>query len=166
MISNRAWNRLHGMVAQDLPSLAANTILPDGSGYWVFECYRVEPQQQLWLVTKRGTPVASMTSLKSAVSWCVADKYQQHQLSTEIQSLDNHKLLLESDIDTRRQLWRQCTGTRRDAASAKLASRQQRLDSVNQRLAKCINVAKYWQLRGFNNETARSGRNTPHRTHR
>jgi hypothetical protein len=37
---------------------------------------------------------------------------------------------------------------------------------VDERLTKCVNVAKYWQLRGFNNETARAGRSASHRPHR
>lgn len=154
------------MVAQDLAALAPNTILPDGRGYLVFEIYSLQPDQQYWQVRKRGEPVALMTGLKSAVSWCVADKYQQHQLSTEIMTLDQHKLLLESDISTRETLYKRRLTVDKEAVAAKLAARKRRLEGVDQRLAKCINVAKYWQLRGFNNETARAGRTASHRTHR
>ena len=92
------------MVAQDLAALAPNTILPDGRGYLVFEIYSLQPQQGAWQVYRKREPVAVMTGLKSAVSWCVADKYQQHALSTEILSLDQHKMMLENNLRVREYL--------------------------------------------------------------
>lgn len=167
MSPRKAIDRLRDIVAQDLDSLAPNTILPDGRGYLVFEIYSLQPEQGLWRVVKRRNHIADMTNLRTAVSWCVADKYQQHQLSTEIITLDQHKLLVESDLHAREALARRPgLMTSSDAMSAKLATRRQRLLGLEQRLAKCVNVAKYWQLRGFNNETARAGRTASHRTHR
>ena len=167
MSPQKAFHRLHDMVAQDLASLAPNTIIPEGRGYLAFEIYSIQPEQGLWRVAKRGDPQAIMTSVKSAVSWCVADKYHQHRLSTDIQDLDRQKLMLESDIAAREHMARRGRlSTSPDAVDAKIASRRWRLAQIDERLAKCVNVAKYWQLRGFNNETARAGRTTPHRTHR
>ena len=166
MSPQKAFHRLHDMVAQDLAALAPNTILPDGRGYLAFEIYSIQPQQGLWRVTKRQEQVALMTGLKSAVSWCVADKYHQHRLSTDIENLDQQKLMLESDIAAREHLAKRRLPISPDALAAKLASRRWRLAQIDERLAKCVNVAKYWQLRGFNNETARAGRTASHRTHR
>jgi len=167
MTPQKAFHRLHDMVAQDLAALAPNTIIPEGRGYLVFEIYSVQPHQGLWRVSKRGDLQAVMTGLKSAVSWCVADKYHQHRLSTDIQDLDQQKLMLESDIAAREHMARRGKlTTNSDAIEAKIASRRWRLQQVDERLAKCVNVAKYWQLRGFNNETARAGRTASHRTHR
>lgn len=167
MSPQKAFHRLHDMVAQDLASLAPNTILPEGRGYLAFEIYTIQPEHGLWRVSKRGDLQAIMTSAKSAISWCVADKYHQHRLSTDIQDLDRQKLHLESDLQVREHLIRKkrlALGA--DAAEAKLATRRWRLQQIDERLAKCVNVAKYWQLRGFNNETARAGRTASHRTHR
>lgn len=167
MSPKRVIQRLHDIVAQDLANLAPNTILPDGRGFQVFEIYGVQPEQGLWRVVKRGEPVAKMANIKNAVSWCVADKYQQHRLGNDIMSLDQRKIMLENDMRARQHLARSPRKhTSAEALDAKLAARRYRLEDIDQRLAKCINVAKYWQLRGFNNETARTGRTTPHRTHR
>ena len=154
------------MVAQDLAALAPNTILPDGRGYLAFEIYSIQPEQGLWRVTKRGDLQAVMTTVRSAVSWCVADKYAQHRLSTDILQLDQHKLQLENDITARENLAKRRLSISTDAIAAKIASRRWRLQQIDERLAKCVNVAKYWQLRGFNNETARAGRTASYRTHR
>ena len=167
MSPQKTFHKLHDMVAQDLASLAPNTIIPDGRGYLAFEIYSIQPQKGLWHISKRGVAVGTMTSARTAVSWCVADKYHQHALSTDIQNLDQHKQYLENDIHIRETLVR----ARRlpistDAAEAKISSRKRRLEQVDERLTKCVNVAKYWQLRGFNNETARAGRSASHRPHR
>lgn len=166
MTPQRAFHRLHEIVAQDLAALAPNTIMPDGQGYLAFEIYSIQPEQDLWRVTKRGDPQGVMTSVRSAVSWCVADKYAQHRLSTDILQLDQHKQQLENDIQIRATLAKQRLSISTDAIAAKIASRRWRLQQIDERLAKCVNVAKYWQLRGFNNETARAGRTASHRTHR
>lgn len=167
MNKRRAIERLQELVASDLQDLAANTILPDGRGYLVFEIYSLQPDGGAWRVCKHGDLQAVMTGLRSAISWCVADKYDQHSLSTEIRNLDQHKLFLESAIRTRGTLNRRIkNATLSEAVLAKIDTRRRRLQEVDQRLAKCINVAKYWQLRGFNNETARAGRTASYRTHR
>jgi hypothetical protein len=167
MSPQKAFHRLHDMVAQDLAFLAPNTIIPDGKGYLAFEVYSIQPKGRLWQVSKCHIPVAVMTTAKVAISWCVADKYNQLHLSTDILNLDQHKQYLENDLHTRETLSR----SRRlflslDAVEAKISSRKRRLEQVDERLTKCVNVAKYWQLRGFNNETARAGRTASHRTYR
>jgi len=48
----------------------------------------------------------------------------------------------------------------------KTTARQEQSQVLEKELAKCINLAKYWQLRGNSDETKRTGRNTPHTTNR
>jgi hypothetical protein len=103
----------------------------------------------------------------TALSWCIADKYQQHNLSTNIMRLEQQKLLLTADIRTRSTLnTRIRSQDLRESVEAKLATRRSRLQQVDERLTKCVNLAKYWQQRGFNNETARTGRTPSHRSSR
>ena len=167
MNQRRAIERLRELVEPDLKALAPNIIIPDGSGYLVFEIYALRPDRGLWQVSKANNLLGTMTSLKSAISWCVADKYRQHRLSSEIMRLDQQKLLLESDIRTRGALAKRSPNTSKsEAIRAKLDMRVRRLQDVDQRLSKCLNVAKYWQLRGFDNETSRSGRTASNRTYR
>jgi signal recognition particle GTPase len=105
--------------------------------------------------------------LPTALSWCIADKYQQHHLSTDIMRLEQQKLLLTADIRTRSTLnARIRSQDLRESVEAKIATRRARLQIVDERLTKCVNLAKYWQQRGFNNETARTGRTPSHRSSR
>ena len=54
----------------------------------------------------------------------------------------------------------------RDSIGTKLETKIIRKKQVENELAKCVNWAKYCQQRGFNNETARTGRNQPNKTSR
>ena len=54
----------------------------------------------------------------------------------------------------------------RDTVGTKLETKIIRKKKVENELAKCVNWAKYIQQKGFNNETARSGRNQPNKTSR
>jgi hypothetical protein len=49
----------------------------------------------------------------------------------------------------------------RDSVAAKISQKEQLLFFINSRLEKCVNVAKYWQLKGFNDEIARTKHSTP-----
>jgi hypothetical protein len=41
----------------------------------------------------------------------------------------------------------------RDILSVKISNQQRQYQAIDTELSKCINLAKYWQYRGFNNET-------------
>ena len=54
----------------------------------------------------------------------------------------------------------------RDRVGTKLETKIIRKKQLENQLAKCVNWAKYCQQRGFNNETARTGRGQPNKTSR
>jgi hypothetical protein len=85
----------------------------------------------------------------------VADKYHQYNLANNIQTLDSKKQQLSADIHCR--LSQATRGRHEDfyeTVNTKIQPKQAVLDSVHAELEKCINSAKYLQLRGFSNETA------------
>ena len=114
----------------------------------------------------KDDPVGTFTSTRSAVAWCIADKNRQYNLANEIQHLDFTLLRLRNDIEVRGGQARKSYGTFWETVSAKAAHRKEQSQQIENELTKCINSAKYWQLRGSNNETARTGRNTPYKTNR
>jgi hypothetical protein len=85
----------------------------------------------------------------------VADKYHQYNLANNIQTLDSKRQQLSADIHCRMS---QATRGRHEdfyeTVNTKIQPKQAVLDSVQAELEKCINSAKYLQLRGFSNETA------------
>ena len=163
MKRQQALKRLEEILEQDLNDLEKTIILADGKRYLVFGCYRIEPTDfaDVWVVLKHQQEIGEFSEVRSALSWCIADKYNQYHLRENISRLEKHKLLLKADLKVRSGLK---SGS--DAVATKINTRRYRLQQIDFQLDKCINLAKYWQIRGFNNETQRIGRTTSHRTNR
>ena len=161
MKRQQAIRRLEEIIERDLNDLEKNVIVADGKRYLVFGRYEIEPANGAWTVIKYRTLVGEFSSVRSAMSWCIADKYNQHSLRENIRRIDSHKLLLEADIRARSAI--KASG---EARHVKIDTRRYRLQQLDFQLDKCINLAKYWQIRGFNNETQRTGRTPSHRTNR
>jgi hypothetical protein len=167
MKRQQALQRLQDMLEPDLAELISNAILPDDDGYMAFGIYYFRRDRDHWDVYKRQDLQAQFSNIKIAVSWAIADKYQQYGLGRDLVNLDIHRRSLSADIEVRAGLSKKITDSnRKESVDLKIYMRKQRLKDVETRLTKCVNVAKYWQIRGFNNETARLGRTTSHKTNR
>jgi hypothetical protein len=158
--------KLAALAEQELPKLLDHVIIADGEKYRVFGSYVLRQTSQGYAVAYKDDPVGTFTSTRSAVAWCIADKNRQYNLANEIQHLDFTLLRLRNDIEVRGGQARKSYGTFWETVSAKAAHRKEQSQQIENELTKCINSAKYWQLRGSNNETARTGRNTPYKTNR
>ena len=156
-------DRLRDIVEPDLEKYQRNIIIKNGRDYDVFSIYTISPARGAAFVYRRSDLIAEFTSTKTALSWCIADKYQQISLAQEIMTLDQRSGLIQRDLEVRSALCdRFKTAAARSAAQTKIDTRRHHLRQIQERLDKCVNLAKYWQIRGFNNETARSGRTPSH----
>jgi hypothetical protein len=156
--------RLEEIIKPDLPALESASIIPDGRDYIVFGRYRIQRKPGLVSVLRYGNSMGDFTMVKSALAWCIADKHSQTLLADDIHRLEQQRGLLIADLETRTNLAAKIKDPHlSESVDAKIETRKQRLENLNLRLTKCINLAKYWQTRGFNNETARTGRTAPHR---
>jgi hypothetical protein len=163
----RALARLEKIVEQDLPDLEKMAILPHGAGYTAFGVYDIQPHDGLYSVSRRGNELGVFGSLRTALSWCIFDKNHQINKAMTLAQLDHKKIMLDNDIAVRRGTANRITdSSRQQAADTKVRHRMYQLDSVKMNLDKYISLAKYWQTRGFNNETARTGRTASARTSR
>jgi len=159
--------RLEKIVAQDLPDLEKMCILPNDTGYTVFGIYNIQSSDGVYRITRRNNELGIFGSLRTALSWCIFDKNHQIDRAMILAQLDHKKTMLDNDIAVRRGLANRITNPeRQQAADIKVRHRVDQLNSVKTNLDKYVDLAKYWQTRGFNNETARTGRPTPHRTSR
>mgnify|MGYP003337327682 CR=1 FL=1 len=138
-----------------------NMILDDDEGNWIaFGKYRISPVGKEFSVELPSNFVSNFGSKRAAISWCVADRFQQYKLAQEILVLDNKKRLVSADIQVRQATARQSQSENfAEIVETKIQPKIETLKVVSAELEKCINSAKYLQLRGFSNETARtSGR--------
>ena len=166
---DNALKRLLHLVEPDLPDLEKKSILSNEDGtYSVFGQFIIKPQDSnVCIVEKYGNLCGEFTSVKSALSWCIAEKYKQYGLSNSILSLEAKRLMLLGDLNVRSALFKKIKDSHhRSLVELKLQARKDRLKLLDNELSKCINLAKYWQIQGFNNETSRTGRTTPQRTSR
>ena len=158
--------KLAALAEQELPKLLDHVIVADGEKYRVFGSYVLRQTTQGYALTYQDCPVGTFTSTRSAVAWCIADKNRQYNLANEIKHLDFTLLRLRNDIEVRGGQARKSHGSFWETVTAKAQHKQSQRQQIENELTKCINSAKYWQLRGSNNETARTGRNTPYKTNR
>jgi hypothetical protein len=137
-----------------------NLIIDDEEGGWVvFGCYYLTETDQGYNVHKYSSSMGTFASKRSAVSWCVADKNRQLNLAITIKKLDMQKSLVAADIECRRSVANRSRDPLfRETVRTKIEPKITYYKSVSAELEKCINSAKYLQLRGFSNEIARTGR--------
>jgi hypothetical protein len=133
-------------------------ILDDGTGgIVVFGRYCIEPQGTGFTVNTWDKQIHCFSSKKTAMSWCTADHQNHYRLANSLLVLDRKKQALAADIYCRKTIADR--GRHEDFYEIINMKIQPKIDlyqAVNQELEKCVNQAKYLQIRGFNNETART----------
>jgi len=134
-----------------------NLIIDEGQYLIAFGYYYIEQQKQGWLVQTRTQIIHQFHNKKTAISWCVADKYQKFQLANHILNLDRKKQLLAADIHCRQTLGeRSKTESFHETVLTKIQPKLLQYTGISAELEKCINQTKYLQIRGFSNETERT----------
>ena len=167
MDRNTALSKLQSLFENDLEILERNAIFRDQDRYSVFGRYDIQVSPDRVQVSQDQQPVADFSDLRTAMSWCIAKKYHQAELAQDLVKLDREHDRLQQDLDfTRELLSRIQDRDRRFVVSTKIDHHRARLHHIKDRLSKCISRAKYCQIRGFNDEIARTRRPAPHRTSR
>ena len=158
MIKNT--RELDKLFRKEFPDLCANLIWQNDAGeYEVFDRYLITPEKHGYRVFCSATDIGLFSTTKTALSWCIADKYTNYNLARDILKLDNKLSSLISDISIRANLAdRSKQPLFRETIETKLETKIIHKKQVEQELTKCVNYAKYCQQRGFNNETVRTGR--------
>jgi hypothetical protein len=126
-------------------------------GYVVFGKYHLTPETHGFAVKTWDRHIHCFGSKRSAISWCVADRSNNINLANQILVLDRKQQMLSADIHCRRgQANRGRTEDFYEIVNTKVQPKIEQHLSVTAELEKCINSAKYIQIRGFNNEIART----------
>jgi hypothetical protein len=111
--------------------------------------------------------IGEFTNTRVAVSWCVASKYRRQDLADNLLITDRALENISADIDVRSRLAERSRKPRfREDVWNKLETKIIRRRKLENQLSKYVDWAKYLQQRGFQNETARTGRTTQNRTNR
>jgi hypothetical protein len=139
---------------RNLPSIILED---DNGGVVVFGRYFIEPQDTGFVVSTQYQEIHRFSSKKTAMSWCTADHQQYYQLSNSILVLDRKKQTLAAVIYCRKKVAERGRHENfNEIINMKIQPKIDCYNAVNSELEKCVNQAKYLQIRGFNNETART----------
>ena len=160
--------RLEQMVSADIEEMCKNLIIKSSDGYEVFGRYRLQKTED-GVIVKRIDGIQSLlfSNMKTGLSWCVADKFNQRTLAIELEKLDSQRQNLRYDVTVRQHIINSMTDfVRKEVSETKISTKKIRLRQIDNQLDKCVNLAKYWQLRGFNDEIARTRRKATNRTNR
>ena len=125
-------------------------------GYVIFGLYHMQPAPTGFSVRTWDKEIHCFASKRTAISWCIADKINYLNLASQILNLDRKQQILEADINVRKNLGNKGrTEEFTEIVNTKIQPKIDQHRMVVAELEKCINSAKYIQIRGFNNETAR-----------
>ena len=152
---------------QEFRGLADNTIFQNENGeYEVFGRYLIRSESDGYRVFCSATDVGMFTTTRNALSWCIADKHKSYALAHDLQTLDQKLGHITNDIAVRAAVGdRSLKPQFREDIEIKLEGKIILKKQLELQLAKCVNQAKYYQQRGLDNETARTGRK-PNKTSR
>ena len=162
------YQKLEAFADREIRNLQDKLIVPDDhGGYTAFGKYRIVPSTHGVVVKIKDQTIQIFGNKRVAISWCVADRLDKYVLAHNIKMLDSKKQSLAADIVCRQQLAdRSQNEDFYESVTTKVQGKIDYLNMLNTELEKCLNSAKYWQLRGFSNETARPGRTPSIKTNR
>jgi hypothetical protein len=151
--------RLEQIVEPELAQIKSKIILEHNNQYHVFDHYVIDrAPDKTYRVSRKRYIDKNFSSLPVALSWCIAHKRQDTTLAYAIQDLDQEYIRISNDVYTRETLVKHITDPdRREVTQLKITTKKDGLRAVANRLTKCVSLAKYYQIRGFNrDETART----------
>lgn len=145
--------KLAQLAQRELPTLIDKLIVSDDQGFDVFGKYRIEKTKPGYVVSRREDRITVFRHSRTALAWCIADKINHINLANQILSLEAISTRYANDIEVRSAIGNNVNGTQWETINHKLGQKKQQLSVVNSELEKCISQAKYYQIRGFRNET-------------
>ena len=152
-------DKLQKLVEPEMDLLKQNIIYCDDGKYHVFTQYTIDKQlNDTYLTCKQHQDPKTFSALRFAMSWCIADKYGKLDLATAIVTLDQQRYTILNNVKVRQHLAKKIQDpVRKEIVELKIANKKHGLVQIENQLTKCVNLAKYWQIKGFNcDETART----------
>lgn len=139
----------------------------DNGEYEAFNKYRIVPENPGYSVYINDDCQGFFNSTRTAISWCVADKFHQYNLARDLLTYDTMLSNISNDIFVRTGVANKTQDhALRESIEIKLEPKIIHKREIESLLNKCVNWAKYLQQKGFENETARFGSATTIKTNR
>lgn len=121
------------------------------NSYVLFEEYALTKKDDRWIVKHKYLTI-EFEKLSSATAWAILYNAKQYTDSHNLKHWDNRSGLLSAELD----MMQKKINNQNPVIDAKINEIQFKLNTAKRELKKYINLAKYWQTKGFNNEIATS----------
>ena len=155
----RAVNLLTDIIKENLLE-NSNAIRRNGDSISAFKYYRiVKTENHSYSIYKNDELTTIVGSSRIALAWCIYDKHKKSIDAYQLIKLENELVRRQSEMMHYRHFINsvKITETQREITIDRLDDTKDRYRSLQKQIDKCINVAKYCQQKGFDNETIRPG---------
>lgn len=149
--------KLAEFTEQQIRKHADSMLVPQRDGsLMAFGKYVIKPTQQRFSVWTWDRKQGEFTSQRSALGWCSAERHKYYNLSRDIMRLDQQLSFLSNDVQHSVDTIKHSRNVDFcEILQVKLDYKKHCLTYVKNELEKCLNRAKYIELKDFQNETAR-----------
>ncbi len=150
--------KLNEFAQRELMRNLKQFVLQDDDGSVIaFGQYLIQRASTGYTVQTLGGNQYNFNDQRTALTWCTLDKLNRLKEACQLLALDRKRQLLEADIDCMQATIRRGKNADfRDTLQAKLSPKITQRRAIQGELEKLTNQAKYLQIKGFSNETART----------
>lgn len=151
-------DKIESIAASELAKISQNTIIREGNVVECFGCYLITSVGKYWQISKHKQHVANVDSLRTAVSWCIADKSNYNVISQQIKYFGSSLVPKISKLNSITQFAnkiRKADSVRHEIAQHQISNIRAKINGSKEQLNKLINLTKYIQIKGFNDEPPR-----------
>ena len=149
-------SRLLNKIADELLNSNPNAIFRNGNSIFAFADYEiVKESADEYVIYKNDTFETSCSSCRTALSYCILDKNKKHDDAKRLIHLEDKLIGRQSEMMHYRHVITSPKTDlfRKEVVLNRLTDAKFHYNVIKEQLTKSINVAKYCQQKGFDNET-------------
>jgi len=149
-------SRLLNKIADELLNSNPNAIFINGDSIFAFADYEiVKESQSEYSIYRDDLLVATCSSCRIALSFCILDKNKMQMDAKHLVALEDKLIGRQNEMMHYRHVITSpnTDDFRREVVLHRLDSAKHEYHIIQKQLTKSINVAKYCQQKGFENET-------------
>ena len=149
-------SRLLNKIADELLNSNPNAIFRNGDSLFAFADYEiVKESQNEYSIYRDDLLVETCSTCRIALTYCILDKYKKPMDAKHLIALEDKLLGRQNEMMHYRHIASSpnTNDFRREVVLHRLDSAKHEYHMIQKQLTKSINVAKYCQQKGFENET-------------
>lgn len=154
----QSYSKLRNVTLQSLQSLSTNIIVKIKNDFVVFGRYKISPAEDGYYNLYRNDEwVHDFTNSRNALAYCILENNARITEARHLLEQDKRLQRLAVDIDRQSQIMQTTKDTDRKTLMAHRITNSIAIrGDIKIKLRDTIDLAKYCQQKGFNNETART----------